>query len=124
MLRITKRAGLQSWPRLFHNMRASRQTELASEYPLHVVCDWLRNLVAVAGKHYLQVTDDHYAKAIEGAQQQGVAPLRMGEIAARKQLWGRGKKTEKPARPKVCGVVVGTEQYPLGETHTCKNGGK
>jgi hypothetical protein len=40
-------------PRLFHNLRASRETELAQEYPLHVVTGWLGNTPKVALKHYL-----------------------------------------------------------------------
>jgi len=35
--RLIKRAGLTPWPRLFHAMRASRETELAKEFPIHVV---------------------------------------------------------------------------------------
>ena len=31
--RIIKRAGLKAWPKLFQNLRASRATELASEFP-------------------------------------------------------------------------------------------
>src|SRR5262249_43322526 len=54
--RIIRRAGLSAWPKLFQNLRASRQTELAADYPLHVVCAWIGNSEAVAEKHYLQVT--------------------------------------------------------------------
>src|SRR5262249_56235529 len=35
--RIIHKAGLTPWPKLFHNLRATRQTELAAEFPLHVV---------------------------------------------------------------------------------------
>jgi hypothetical protein len=38
MTRLLRRAGVSGWPRLFHSMRASRQTELQREFPLHVVC--------------------------------------------------------------------------------------
>jgi len=31
--RIIKKAGLTAWPRLFHNLRSSRQTELAEVFP-------------------------------------------------------------------------------------------
>jgi hypothetical protein len=62
-LRVIKRAGLTPWPRLFHNLRASRQTELTDRFPLHVVCKWLGNSAPIADKHYLQVTDAHYADA-------------------------------------------------------------
>ena len=37
MLRIIKRAGLKAWPKLFQNLRSTRETELAEIYPLHVV---------------------------------------------------------------------------------------
>jgi len=62
-LRIIKRAGLQPWPRPFHAMRSSRQTELAERFPAHVVCAWLGNSEAVARQHYLQVTPEHFAAA-------------------------------------------------------------
>lgn len=41
--KIVKRAGLQAWPRLFHNLRASRETELVEAYPVQVVTSWLGN---------------------------------------------------------------------------------
>ena len=62
-MRIIRRAGLTPWPKLWHNLRASRQTELAEEYPMHVVCQWIGNTGAVAMEHYLQSLDAHFAKA-------------------------------------------------------------
>jgi hypothetical protein len=38
-LKIIKRAGLKAWPRLFHNLRASRQTELMQRFPIYVFCE-------------------------------------------------------------------------------------
>ena len=61
--RILKRACVTPWPRLFQNLRASRETELANEFPLHVVTAWLGNTPSVAAKHYLQITDGHFAQA-------------------------------------------------------------
>ena len=61
--RIIKRAGLQPWPKLFQNLRSTRETELAERWPMHVVCAWIGNSRAVAQKHYLQVTDEHFAQA-------------------------------------------------------------
>ncbi len=55
--KIIKRAGLIPWPKLFHNLRATRQTELEEQFPSHVVCAWLGNSTSVAREHYLQVTD-------------------------------------------------------------------
>jgi hypothetical protein len=61
--RIIERAGLVPWPRLFHNLRSSRQTELAALFPIHVVCAWLGNSAAVAQAHYLQVRDSDFQAA-------------------------------------------------------------
>jgi integrase len=65
LTRIIRRAGLTPWPKLFHNLRASRETELAAQYPLHVVCAWIGNTEMIAAKHYLQVTEDHFRRAAQ-----------------------------------------------------------
>ncbi|MBA3482093.1 MAG: tyrosine-type recombinase/integrase [Pirellulales bacterium] len=64
--RIVDRAGLKTWPRLFHNLRASRETELVESYPLQVVTDWLGNTPKMAMRHYLMTTDEHFAAAVKG----------------------------------------------------------
>lgn len=56
-------AGEKPWPKLWHNMRASRQTELLNEFPVHVACGWIGNSRAVAMRHYAMTTDEHFAKA-------------------------------------------------------------
>jgi integrase len=55
--RIITRAGLKPWPRLFHNLRASRETELMREYDLATVCRWIGNSPAVAAQHYATSID-------------------------------------------------------------------
>lgn len=62
--RIIRRAGLKPRPRTWHNMRASRQTELAATFPLHTICAWLGNTMAVAAGHHLQVTDADWNRAV------------------------------------------------------------
>ncbi len=72
LIKIIKRAGLKPLLKLFQNLRSCRQTELAEEFPLHVVCEWIGNTRAVAGKHYLQTTDEHFnvrAAALQNAVQ-------------------------------------------------------
>jgi len=68
--RIIKRAGLAPWPKLYQNLRSTRETELAGQFPLHVVCAWIGNSQAVAAKHYLQVTEEHFQSALQKALQQ------------------------------------------------------
>jgi integrase len=72
LMRIIRNAGLEPWPKLFHNLRASRETELAKIYPIHVVCAWIGNTAQIAAKHYLQVTDEDYKKAVRKAVQDPV----------------------------------------------------
>lgn len=126
LLRIVKRAGLKAWPRLFHNLRASRETELTESHPLHVVCYWLGNSAEVASRHYLQVTEDHYASALKSAQQKaqqnGPASGGAQQKAQHENQPGEGaKKAENPAKPVVCGAMLGTDQYPLGEANNLEN---
>jgi integrase len=62
--RIIKRAGMAPWPRLFHNLRSSRETELMANHPPHDVCSWIGNSLAIAQRHYLQVTQASIAQAV------------------------------------------------------------
>jgi len=70
--RIIRRAGLTAWPRLFHNLRSTRQSELTRTNPEYVVCRWLGNSPAIARRNYLQVSDDDFKRGLglqTGSQQ-------------------------------------------------------
>ena len=71
LTRIIQRAGLIPWPRLTHNLRASRATELVAEYPAHVAAAWLGHSTLVAQRHYWTVTDEDFQRAAEGGAQSG-----------------------------------------------------
>ena len=66
--KLVKRAGLESWPRLFHNLRSSRETELLESFPVHVVALWMGHDAKVSLKHYAQTTEDHFDRAASGAK--------------------------------------------------------
>ena len=59
MCKIIKRAGLQPWPKLFQNLRSTRETELfkMTNGNIKAVCSWIGNSPAVAMQHYAQVTE-------------------------------------------------------------------
>lgn len=63
---IIQRAGIVPWPRIFQNLRASRETELAATFPLHVVTAWLGNSPRVAVQHYLSVTEPDFERGATG----------------------------------------------------------
>jgi len=80
--RIIGRAGLEAWPKPFHNLRASRETELAETYPVHVVCQWIGNTERIAAKHYLQVTEVHFEQAVQRAAKSDVTALQKAKQSA------------------------------------------
>lgn len=103
--RIIKRAGLTVWPRTWHNLRASRQTELASTYPLHTVCAWIGNTKAIAAGHYLQVTDADWTRAV--GHEAAASPATNPATQARpSDTTGSNVKNENPGNP---GVLVGVD---------------
>jgi len=69
--KLVKRAGLEPWPRLFHNLRSSCETELLGRFPLHVVAQWMGHDAKVSLKHYAQTTDEHFRQAIEADAKSG-----------------------------------------------------
>jgi hypothetical protein len=62
--RICKWVGVRLREQAFQNMRASRETELAPDYPLHVVMAWIGDSAPIAARHYSQVTDADFEQAI------------------------------------------------------------
>ena len=68
MEKLVRRAGLEPWPRLFHNLRSSRETELLEQFPLHVVAQWMGHDAKVSLKHYAQTTEEHFQRAVGGAE--------------------------------------------------------
>ncbi|MCH9034842.1 MAG: site-specific integrase, partial [Planctomycetes bacterium] len=107
LTKIIKRAGLEPWPKLFHNLRSTRETELAETFPLHVVCAWIGNSQLIAAKHYLQITDDHFAQAAE-------APAQGAEIPT-SALGGR------PAQPEQ--ALQNALQHPAARARTASHAG-
>jgi integrase len=76
LLRILRKASIKPWPRLYQNLRATRETELCERFPIHVVAEWLGNSPKTALAHYTQVTEDHYRKAAQETAQPSIAGTR------------------------------------------------
>lgn len=58
-------AGLEPWPRPFHNLRGSRSCELFSAWPDHVASAWMGQSTQTARKHYLHPTPEQFAAAAD-----------------------------------------------------------
>ena len=89
--RILKRAGLKPWPRLFQNLRSSRETELVEDYPLHVVTAWIGNSKAIAAKHYLQLRDADFDRAAGTLRDEDGAAQNPAQYPA---VWGGNEQQE------------------------------
>ena len=63
--RILLRAGVEPWPRLFHSLRASLESDLAQSFPLATVAKWLGNTPSIALQHYVDPTDVAFQRAKE-----------------------------------------------------------
>ena len=128
LCRILRRAGVQQWPKLFVNLRSSRETDLNNQFPQHVVCKWMDNSPTVAMKHYLQITDAHFGAAVGHEDDQAVS--RPGEKFPQKftqqtedsgcqQVPPQYGDTEKQGIDESCVQY----QYPQGDVNTCSVSG-
>jgi len=116
-LKLVKRAGMEPWPRLFHNLRSSRETELLESFPVHVVAQWMGHDAKVSLKHYAQTTDDHFERAATGGAESGAqvaqnqaqhAAVRIGNVPHRStEVLSRGKVVQEKPR---CKASEGTER--------------
>ena len=121
--KILLKAGVDPWPRLMQNLRSSRETELAREYPLQTVTAWLGNTPKVALENYLQVRDEDFTKAIGPRPQteslNSAAPaLRNTSETPRTTSQGLGAENNKPlvlqGKPTKQGVSRFRQVPPLG----------
>ncbi len=62
--KLILRDGLDEWPRQFHNLRASCETDLMANHPIHIVTAWIGNTPKIALGHYLQTLEGDFQKAI------------------------------------------------------------
>ena len=116
--KIIKRAGLVAWPRAWHNLRSSRQTELTEDFPSHVVTAWLGNSERIAEKHYLQVLDSHFAKAVEPSPKTARNPTRAVPETTRTE----NQRTQKPLVSKGFAFVHWAMRDSNPRHPLCKNG--
>jgi hypothetical protein len=66
MRKIIAKAGFKPWPKLFQNLRTTRESELVGlGIPLQVLCDWIGNSALIAKKHYLQVRDVDFERVMQ-----------------------------------------------------------
>jgi len=63
--KILRRAGVQQWPKLWQNLRASGATDFAQSLPSHVAAAICGHTEQIAQEHYWTVTDNDLDIAME-----------------------------------------------------------
>ena len=111
LLDIIWAAGLKPWPKLFQNLRSTRETELTKQFPMHVVCRWIGNSAPVAAKHYLQVTDEHFEQASQPPDNPVQNPVQSAHVTANQDS-SRKTKTLAFAEKSEGWPVVNTYSVP------------
>ena len=98
--RIIRKAGLKPWPKLFQNLRSARRNRVGGKLSdARCLCEWIGNSAAVAAKHYLQVTDEHYRQASKEAVQNPVQQARGNGLQS------TAAETRNPGISGVCGPL-------------------
>ncbi len=109
MIRIVKRAGLEPWPKIFQNLRSTRETELfkSKKGSLKAVCSWIGNSPAVAMSHYAQVTEEDFQEALQMSLIEDVE-----------------KRVQKRVRPRAEQACTGLKEGEMGSDislYNCKS---
>ncbi|MBP8911879.1 MAG: tyrosine-type recombinase/integrase [Phycisphaerae bacterium] len=113
LTRIIHRAGLVTWPKLFQNMRASRATELAQVFPAHVVASWLGHSQMVGAKHYLQIREEDFQRAVKAPEKCAQNPAQYMSVQG-----GKGHQSTKPDEVENPVLLPATADYNcLQEKH-------
>ncbi len=94
LTRIIKRAGLEPWPKLFQNLRSTRETELfkMTSGNVKAVCSWIGNTPAVALNHYAQITETDIREAAK------MTILNEAESSVCKEVHNPVQNTAEPSR--------------------------
>ncbi|SMP42450.1 Integrase [Neorhodopirellula lusitana] len=88
---LIKQLGYEPWAKPYQNIRVTRENELIGQgHPAHVVQRWLGHSSKVSEKHYLDVSDDDFAKALKPAG---------GQIVVGKQKQADAEKCNELGKP-------------------------
>lgn len=105
--KMVKRAGLQVWPKPFHAMRASRETDLLKTHPLQAVARCFGHSPKVAVANYLRVREEHYDQAVNSGLTNPVQiPAHSSHINANQRPSRSQRTLEKQGCDEACSVVT------------------
>ncbi len=118
--KVIRRAGVDPWPRLWHSLRASCESDLAQSFPLATVTKWLGNTPSVALRHYVDPTEGAFDRAATWVPESGAK-----EAQKAVQQVPAGSRTESNETPVNADGVAGyaTPCDSLRDTANLSSGG-
>lgn len=116
LTKVIRRAGLEPWPRLWHNLRASCESDLAQAFPLATVAKWLGNTPSIALRHYTDPTDTAYTQALNWSPP--IYPQEDGGTKSGAPV-AQNATQQAPASP---GKIEKTASQPLSESEVVQRG--
>ncbi len=116
MMRLIKRAGLTPWPRLFHTLRASCETDLLDTLPMSAVTEWLGHSAAIALKHYARVPDHLFDRATTAVKGDAKSDARATQKATHS---GAGTSDQEKTNPPQTLLVEGLRRVLSASDRLC-----
>ncbi|MCC5828286.1 MAG: tyrosine-type recombinase/integrase [Phycisphaeraceae bacterium] len=116
--RYIRRAGLEAWPKVWQNLRASRATDLVERFPSHVAAAWLGHTERIADAHYRQVTDEHFARATGVPGDRSALPQARTEALPQARIRVHSRKfAEEHAESETCDFPWKNEDFAFAGVH-------
>ena len=130
MTKIIKRAGYKPWPKLFQNLRSTRETELFKMTGGNVkaVCNWIGNSPEIAMQHYAQVTEADIQEAAKSSlinDAEKRVQKTVHNTVQTADATNRNEPQEIIASPCDCNdkrefaTLCESKNYPQGESNPC-----
>lgn len=86
---IRDKAGVDPIPKMYQNMRSTRQTTLEAKFPRGTDCQWMGNTEAVAEQHYVQEMESFRLTAASERTMGGKTPQILTQQSAVNEVNGR-----------------------------------
>jgi len=121
LTRLVKQAGLSPWPKIWHNLRATRCTELLREFPEHIVTRWCGHTKGIAEQSYWMTTAEDIARATTckvGETASGGANVVQQDVANTENGWQEISATHPEAQvfPHFARICDSLQSVKLGDT--------
>ncbi|ASV74383.1 hypothetical protein THTE_1781 [Thermogutta terrifontis] len=117
---------LESWPRLWHNLRASCESDLAQAFPLAVITKWLGNSPSIALRRYLDPADAAYAQALNWMPPHESGQMNTGSVQTNSRTESGARVAEKAVQniPALVDKIVKSESQNLFNRHVMQLGAR